>query len=1002
MDAIDQRIEKIDRRVDEICSRPMEINARDVSGFSALEGAVRNIVDHIENSEKQSRDMFNALQVKLNDVDARFEQAGSGKDRPEMIAQLEKRMQELAEQVERVGASDEQELKAMFESRLRELAERIDTVRHSAEATASQAAEEKARTIESRLSGLVEQVETNLKNAGTAGSNLEDIQSEIGKLADQFEEIRQQAASEQEVQALRSALEQLSSKVEGAPAGEPIAQIEERIAELSEQLRQIAQPQMKDLEQRIDALDSQLSIGKQSADDDARSRIGELEQRVSATEQQLASLATIENSIQQLFASLEDGREQAQALVETATDGAGTGSTAKSEELAALEMGLAAVRENAEAAEQRTQETLEAVHETLSQIITKLSLLDERQAEASQAGSTGTSSAAQLTDADEYRSDEARATMGNAGHAEPAATSQYDREPVSDAASTTGVQPDGIAGDIEGRTVTSEAWMSSEGAGEPLETAAPLPDSGGDDWLTVARSHMKVAHGGEAPIANNSDGQSPQSSDGHVDFIAAARRAAAAASSAPGVPSEGGSLPGFTRTPSRTDEDSAKNKLRSLLSRNPGGQSSGRNKSAEDGNSTMRKRLLMAGLVLLMAVSAYTINSRNSAREPEKQSSIDQTQPASKIKKAEALEGASTAGRAVAQLPAAVEPVEVPAVEPSPPEPDADPITTASIGRAEKSSQNLSAGEPVRDPLLSASMPVDQTEKLPSGIGTQALRTAALGGDPNAQFVIASRYLEGRLVGRDHAAAAHWYRRAANGGLAAAQYRIGTLYERGSGVEQDRLEAMGWYSKAAAQGNVKAMHNLAVLAADATSGQPDMQRAAKWFEAAAKLGLADSQYNFAVLSERGLGAAKNAEEAYKWYALAARQGDREAAKKQAALKKSLGHLAVERIDRDIASWQPEKAERTANMVSITDPAWGVNTARRQATAEPRQTLLNGREQIKQVQELLARKGFDPGAADGTMGSKTANAIRLYQLRHGLPVNGSVSKQLLEHLQQGII
>ena len=52
-----------------------------------------------------------------------------------------------------------------------------------------------------------------------------------------------------------------------------------------------------------------------------------------------------------------------------------------------------------------------------------------------------------------------------------------------------------------------------------------------------------------------------------------------------------------------------------------------------------------------------------------------------------------------------------------------------------------------------------------------------------------------------------------------------------------------------------------------------------------------------------------------------------------------------------------------------------------------------------MQQLLASKGFDTGSADGEMGPSTANAIRLYQLRNGLPVNGIASKQLLEHLQK---
>ena len=314
--------------------------------------------------------------------------------------------------------------------------------------------------------------------------------------------------------------------------------------------------------------------------------------------------------------------------------------------------------------------------------------------------------------------------------------------------------------------------------------------------------------------------------------------------------------------------------------------------------------------------------------------------------------------------------------------------------------------------LAMSASPVSQVEQLPEQIGTEELRQAALGGDARAQFIVASRYLEGRSIGRDHEAAARWYLRAANGGLSAAQYRIGTLYERGSGVAQDKLQAISWYAKAAEQGNVKAMHNLAVLSADATLGKPDMERAARWFGAAAAHGLPDSQYNYAVLNERGLGVQKNANEAYKWYLLAARQGDRDAIKKAEALKGQLDPATVSAIETSTGSWKPEPANRDANMVSVTEPSWGIEQPQQQAlagqapaqppmNAEPVQTL-TAREQVKLAQQLLAQKGFDPGAADGEMGSRTANAIRLYQLRNGLPVNGSVSKPLLEHLQRGTI
>jgi len=56
-----------------------------------------------------------------------------------------------------------------------------------------------------------------------------------------------------------------------------------------------------------------------------------------------------------------------------------------------------------------------------------------------------------------------------------------------------------------------------------------------------------------------------------------------------------------------------------------------------------------------------------------------------------------------------------------------------------------------------------------------------------------------------------------------------------------------------------------------------------------------------------------------------------------------------------------------------------------------------RETIKSAQRLLAARGYDPGPADGYPGRKTTAAIRDYQTRAGLPVDGKVSLILIEHL-----
>ena len=57
------------------------------------------------------------------------------------------------------------------------------------------------------------------------------------------------------------------------------------------------------------------------------------------------------------------------------------------------------------------------------------------------------------------------------------------------------------------------------------------------------------------------------------------------------------------------------------------------------------------------------------------------------------------------------------------------------------------------------------------------------------------------------------------------------------------------------------------------------------------------------------------------------------------------------------------------------------------------------ELVAKVQSLLTTLGFDPGPADGAMRHRTAQAIRDYQEKLGLAVDGRVSEELLGHLEK---
>ena len=55
--------------------------------------------------------------------------------------------------------------------------------------------------------------------------------------------------------------------------------------------------------------------------------------------------------------------------------------------------------------------------------------------------------------------------------------------------------------------------------------------------------------------------------------------------------------------------------------------------------------------------------------------------------------------------------------------------------------------------------------------------------------------------------------------------------------------------------------------------------------------------------------------------------------------------------------------------------------------------------IRQVQQVLQQKGFDPGPLDGIVGPRTREATRKYQDRFGMKASGEIDNQTLFALGQ---
>jgi localization factor PodJL len=152
-----------------------------------------------------------------------------------------------------------------------------------------------------------------------------------------------------------------------------------------------------------------------------------------------------------------------------------------------------------------------------------------------------------------------------------------------------------------------------------------------------------------------------------------------------------------------------------------------------------------------------------------------------------------------------------------------------------------------------------------------------------------------------------------------------------------------------------------------------------------------------------MGLKKDTAEALFWYALAALQSDADAAKREAALSAALAPAIVAEVKARAGKWSPKQVSQEANIVAVADQAWQSPAAAEPAAGGTSEHKLesvseNADNPVHHVQQLLAGHGFNIGEADGKLGSRTVNAIRLFELQSGMKVTGKVSDELIEKLE----
>jgi localization factor PodJL len=92
------------------------------------------------------------------------------------------------------------------------------------------------------------------------------------------------------------------------------------------------------------------------------------------------------------------------------------------------------------------------------------------------------------------------------------------------------------------------------------------------------------------------------------------------------------------------------------------------------------------------------------------------------------------------------------------------------------------------------------------------------------------------------------------------------------------------------------------------------------------------------------------------------------------------------------------ASATLSMIA-TLPVAAQPTHTHQTTQVTRQLDMNAvpnlnEEKIRQIQQMLHERGFEPGPADGILGARTKRAIRDFQDRFGIKATAELDNQTL--------
>jgi len=870
MSSLEQQLSKITSQI-EALQQPAQIDQA-IASFRSELAEIRRAI-----TEAMPRHAIESIERDVRLLAQRIDASRHGGSDDHTLAGVERALGEIQQTLRTLTPAEQL---AGFDEAIRHLGARLDTIVRSGEGPGTMQQLEEAIAA---LRGIVSNVASN--------EALEQLSEHVQALSSKVDQLARADIHSDSFAALEARIATLTAALENRP-------------------QRIVNDRADDIEGALRALSERLD--RMPVGNDGPSALTHLEQRVSyllerlesAADHRVSGLGRVEEGLQDILRHLE--RQQTHFA---AAGAAHPGATMDDAVVDTIRRELSDIRHSQSESNRTTQDTLEAVHNTLGHVVDRLTMIegDLQSVRAAPSGPGGApNTPAPVAQATAKRPDLPNPAQAQKPPFTPPKLTMPPEAPLAPAPARNVIR-DILAPRPQVEPASVSAPMDSRA--EPVRTTLGLDLPPDHPLEPGTRPSGRLSPSERIEASENALSEiTPQITDEPTStssFIAAARRAAKAAATASTTekPVRGARLNDSIRAAAKSTSISSR--IRSLL-------------------------VGASVVVIVLGSFKMAMTLLDNTATP-----VAQTSAASKAAPAAAEPPATPAPSVISPTP-----IDRQSLHQSPKldeHADADddldsPGTGVSMPRADETGSIVSRTETAASTQGAASSKpaapvIPATEKLPDAIGGATLRSAALKGDPAAAYEVAVRYAEGKGVPTNFQEAAKWYERAAQNGVVLAMFRLGTLYEKGLTVKKDIDVARRYYTMAAERGNAKAMHNLAVLEADGGGNGANYRSASAWFRKAAERGVADSQFNLGILYARGIGVEQNLAESYKWFSLAAAQGDSDAALKRDDVAKRLGAQSLAAAKLAVSSFTPTKQPDDAISVAVPPNGWDAPAAK---------------------------------------------------------------------------